>query len=253
MKKVLLVGELNEIMRSLNECLSEDFQIQMCSEETEHVQGMLKIVKPDLIIVSQIGIEEVDKVLFDFLQKEYTKIPVLIIGKREDWSQCREYCQTEQFDKLFRPIVKDELVAKCYDMLHIIHKTNNRYYDHVLKKILVIDDSSIVLRNIKAILSDKYEVFVATSGEMALKMIPNKNPDLILLDYEMPGWDGRKTFQMFLQDEFAKDIPVVFLTGVAEREDVYAVLKSMPHGYILKPPNKDKLLETIKDVLNGDR
>lgn len=249
MKKILLVGELNEIMRSLNECLLDDFQIQMCSEQIENVQGMIKIVKPDMIIVSQIGIEEVDRELFDWLQEKCSKIPVLIIGKREDWNQCRQYCESEQFDKLFRPIIKTDLLAKCYEMLNIQNAVYHSYHEQEPQKILIIDDSPIVLRNIKSLLDDKYTVFIATSGELGLQMIPNKEPDLVLLDYEMPGWDGKKTFEMMKEDEFAKDIPVIFLTSVSNREDVYAVLKSVPNGYILKPPDKEKMLEIIRSVL----
>lgn len=57
MKKILLIGKLNEIVRSLNECLMNDFQVQLCSEELENIKGMYKIVKPDMVVVSQIGVE----------------------------------------------------------------------------------------------------------------------------------------------------------------------------------------------------
>lgn len=52
MKKILLIGKLNEIVRSLNECLMNDFQVQLCSEELENIKGMYKIVKPDMVVVS---------------------------------------------------------------------------------------------------------------------------------------------------------------------------------------------------------
>lgn len=76
--------------------------------------------------------------------------------------------------------------------------------------------------------------------------------DLILLDYEMPGMDGKATFEAILADEFAKDIPVVFLTSIADRKQIYAVLKSYPAGYILKPPDKEKLFSTIETVFQRE-
>lgn len=250
MRKVLLVGELNEVMRSLNECLVDDFQIQISSEEIENVKRMVKIVKPDMVIVSQIGIEKVDRELLEWFQDNYPDLPVLIIGKREDWKRFHQLCESEQFAQLFRPVEKQDILAKCYEMLkiqnNIYHKT---YYVKEPKKILIIDDSAFLLRNMKALLSEKYTVFVATSGEQGIRMIPNKRPDLILLDYEMPGLNGKKTFDIMQADELMRDIPVVFLTGIAEREDVYAVLKSLPNGYILKPPNKEDLFERIYAVL----
>ena len=50
---------------------------------------------------------------------------------------------------------------------------------------------------------------------------------MILLDYEMPGMDGKETFE-----------------AIQENND----MKSIPAGYILKPPDRDKLLDTIEDV-----
>ena len=77
MKKVLLVGELNEIVRSLNECLADDFQVQLCSEELANVQAMVRIVKPELIIICQIGVEEIDSAIFTWIREKCAGIPVL--------------------------------------------------------------------------------------------------------------------------------------------------------------------------------
>lgn len=119
------------------------------------------------------------------------------------------------------------------------------------KKIMVVDDTPLVLRNMKNILDTKYTVFVATSGQQALKMIPEKEPDLLLLDYEMPGMDGKQVYETMLANESMKDIPVVFLTGTSDSKAVYSILKSNPAGYILKPADKEKVLETIEKVFQG--
>ena len=61
--------------------------------------------------------------------------------------------------------------------------------------------------------------------------IGKKRPDLILLDYEMPVCDGRQTLEMIRADEELKDIPVIFLTGVNDREHIESVLSLKPAGY----------------------
>lgn len=249
MKKILLVGELNEIVRSLNECLVNDFQVQLCTGQLENVKAMMSIIKPDLIVVSQISVELVESTIFDWLIEQKTEIPVLIISASEKWQQIKPYCEKEQFHNIFRPVAKKDLVEKCYHMLRISKAVHSVEDIRSPKKILVVDDSPLVLRNIKAILEKEYTVFLATSGEQALSMMLSKQPDLVLLDYEMPGMDGKTTFELMLEDEFAKEIPVIFLTSIAERKQIYAVLKSFPAGYILKPPNKDILLRTIEEVL----
>ena len=88
--------------------------------------------------------------------------------------------------------------------------------------------------------------------EKGLAVAKKKHPDLILLDYEMPGWDGRETLEKIREDEEISDIPVVFLTGMADMEHISAVLKLSPAGYLLKPAEKEKLLGTIEEVLKAN-
>lgn len=254
MKKILLVGELNEIMRSLNECLVQDFQVQICAEESENIKGMLKIIRPQLLIINLVGAENLDEAIFDWLQEKYPKLPVLLIMVWEERAKYKElYSEKEQFHEMFRPVAKSDLVEKCNELLGVknVKKINSGSGMRIRRKLLLVDDSPLQLRNMKAILEKKYEVFLATSGEMALKMIPQKQPDLILLDYDMPGMSGKKTFELIKEDNDMADIPVVFLTAVAERDRIYEVLPSRPAGYILKPAERDRLLETIEDVLRG--
>ena len=72
-----------------------------------------------------------------------------------------------------------------------------------------------------------------------------KRPDVILLDYEMPVCDGKQTLEMIRSDEDTKDIPVIFLTGLGDMEHIKSVLALKPAAYILKPANKDSLMEKI--------
>ncbi len=255
MKKVLLVGELSEIVRSLNECLEDDFQVQLCSEELTNVQAMVKIIKPDLIIICQIGVEEIDNAMFAWLQEKCSGTPVLGITTSDGWKQCRGFYKSEQFDVLFRPVAKNELLKKCHEMLQSdgLGEPEREVIENLQrkKKIMLVDDSALLLRKMKSMLEKQYEICLAKSGEQALKMIPKENPDLILLDYEMAGMDGKDTFEAMKEDEDMRFIPVVFLTSVADRQSIYSVLKSKPDGYILKPPDEERIRETIEEILGG--
>ena len=119
------------------------------------------------------------------------------------------------------------------------------------KSILAVDDSGMLLRSVKAMLEKTYDVSVATSGKMAIAQAKKKRPDLILLDYEMPEWDGKRTLEEILADEELKDIKVVFLTAVTDRAHIEAVLKLKPSGYLLKPIEQAKVMDTIEKVLSG--
>lgn len=124
--------------------------------------------------------------------------------------------------------------------------------DNVTKaKIMVVDDDAGTLRNIKSLLSDMYDVVVANSGRKALEIIGMENPDIILLDYEMPLMKGPETMRHIREKRGFENIPIVFLTGVNDRAQITAALAMKPTGYLLKPVNKEKLLNTVLEALNS--
>lgn len=123
--------------------------------------------------------------------------------------------------------------------------------DEGKKRIMIVDDSAVMLRSMKGILDRTYTVYLSTSGKQALQAIPEKQPDLVLLDYKMPEMDGIAVLEAMRADDNMKDIPVVFLTSVADRKTVDSILRLKPAGYILKPPDQSKVLETIKEALRG--
>lgn len=116
--------------------------------------------------------------------------------------------------------------------------------------ILVVDDDKNVLKLLKSALEDRYDVTAIAGGKMALKFLETKTPDLIFLDYEMPVENGPEVFKKIKKLESAKDIPVVFLTGVADREKITEVLSLKPNGYLLKPINMERVNDTIHSLLN---
>lgn len=124
--------------------------------------------------------------------------------------------------------------------------------DNVTKaKVMVVDDDAGTLRNIKSLLSDMYDVVVANSGRKALEIIGMENPDIILLDYEMPLMKGPETMRHIREKRGFENIPIVFLTGVNDRAQITAALAMKPTGYLLKPVNKEKLLNTVLEALNS--
>lgn len=127
-------------------------------------------------------------------------------------------------------------------------KSNDENEDR-RKTILIVDDSPLALRSIKAMVDDKYRVIVATGGERVITMIAKKHPDLILLDYEMPEMNGKMTLEKIREDASMADIPVIFLTAVADKEHIAAVLGLNPAGYFLKPLEREKVLEKVAQVL----
>lgn len=255
MKKVLLIGKLNKTVSNLNKYLTSKFQSQVCTDSLELVQGMVKVSKPELVLVCLVGVGELDRSILDYFRDMKEQLPVLLVGTAEECRYYEQYYREAQFDYVVRPLTQSQLLKKCSQILNL-DGVEEGYDDWGIelnsqgrKKILVVDDSSLALRSIKSMLEKKYDIVVSMSGEKGLALAKKELPDLILLDYEMPGWDGRKTLEELRNDEEVGDIPVVFLTGVDDKKHITAVLEMRPEAYLLKPVEREKLLNTIEEVI----
>lgn len=116
------------------------------------------------------------------------------------------------------------------------------------KCILAVDDNAIVLTRIVNTLSNDYEVVTVNSGARALKYLKEEKPDLILMDIQMAQKDGIETLRDIRAMEDRKDIPVIMLTGVEDKECVLESAKLGIDDYILKPFYSDVLLKRISRV-----
>lgn len=250
MKKILLIGKLNDVVKDVNRYLSNYFHVQLCSENASVWEGMLKVVKPDLVLISLVGAYDIDSYLFYLLSKDYSDIPVITLGTKEECAYFTKFYEETQFENLPRPVENTDIYQAACRRLRIDEAGNGTDRGSAKAHILVVDDNGTTLRTVKAMLEERFEVSIAISGAQAMTSIGKKRPDLILLDYEMPICDGRMTLEMIRADEELCDIPVIFLTGVSSREHINAVLDLHPAGYYLKPPVKDVLIAKIEEVLS---
>ncbi len=250
MKKILIIGNLDNTAKNFSEYLSEDYQVQLCTKQLDNIQAMTGILKPDLVILSYLDLEAGDdQPILDWFREKHAKLPVLILLDSKEAQNHKELFENEQFKKMVSPITRAGLINKCHQLLDTAENAPKKSrFDK--KKILIVDDTPLMLRNFKSMLDMKYDVLLATSGKQALMTIQQEAPDLVLLDYEMPEMNGREVFETMLADDDMAKIPVVFLTSVSDRKAVCAILQSNPAGYILKPAEKEKLLNTIEEVLD---
>ena len=117
------------------------------------------------------------------------------------------------------------------------------------KKLLVVDDDPIALRTVVNWTKDSYKIAAVKSGLAALEALKKEKPDLILLDYMMPGLSGTETLEKIKAHPEFSDIPVIFLTSVTDAEMIKEALKFKPEGYILKSSGKIPLMNKIMEVL----
>lgn len=105
-----------------------------------------------------------------------------------------------------------------------------------MKKVLVVDDSAVDLKNIERIVSDAGAmVITASSGAEAIAKAKDMQPNLIMLDVNMPGLDGFSTARQLGSDPLTKGIPVVFVTSKDQKADRVFAQMLGAKGYVTKP------------------
>lgn len=113
--------------------------------------------------------------------------------------------------------------------------------------ILVVDDTPANLALMNTLLRDTYKVKVANSGERALEIAQSDTPpDLILLDILMPGLDGYEVCRRLKANEATKDIPIIFITAMADVENESMGFALGAVDYISKPFNKTVVKARIR-------
>ncbi len=112
--------------------------------------------------------------------------------------------------------------------------------------ILAIDDDTVILNTVAAILKEGYSVRPFTSGEAAFGHLAYQGADLILLDHRMPGMSGLEVLQKLHDSPAMQEIPVIFLTGALDDESEVHALEMGAVDYIQKPVKPQALLTRVR-------
>ena len=119
-------------------------------------------------------------------------------------------------------------------------------------RILLADDNRLVVKITSAILEDAdYDVSVAWDGLEAINKAYAEEPDLVVLDVEMPKINGYQVCRLLKDDEITRDIPIVMLTGRDQQSDKFWGLKTGADAYVTKGFKPDQLLGVIKEQMEA--
>ncbi|MCR5509315.1 MAG: response regulator [Lachnospiraceae bacterium] len=265
--KVMVTGKNRKIASDISDHLVSDrgYSVIKCASSKEALFNRVPAEMPHIIIIC-LGDETTETVsVFDVL-KECTKmggITIIVIANDADQKLFINNTKLERMFFMSRPV---SLFA-FYEKLNEIEKTveegqkngstlitefvNPHASDLPPRKhILVVDDDSEQLFNIKEQLKEFYEVTLVPSGEAALKFMSRHRVDLVLLDHMMPVMNGPQVLEHMRMIPALEHVPVVFLTGVTEKDTVVKTLVDYkPQGYIVKPSTKSELVAKIIDIM----
>lgn len=252
MSKIIFIGKFNNLFEDINDYMSKYFNVQVCVDNLYMLQSILKLSRPDLFMINMVGIGDHKEKILNELKYNYANIPLICLEAESAPMSEEELIDIERHQTLTLPVDNEDIVKGICGQLGLKYDTDNKSVDeekYERKCVLAIDDNVFQLRMLNEILKDKYDVQLATSAMKALTLIGKRKPDLIILDYDMPICDGKMAFEMIKGTEEAKDIPVIFLTGVRDTEHIKAVIDLHPAGYLLKPAKGDVILEEIEKHL----
>ncbi len=268
--KMLLTGRNKSVIDDFFQQTDDAFETLTTSVRYADVVRHLNYYEPDIFVYciyneSMDAFSQMTNIKNQLNQRE---IPFVLIGSKEDCEEFGRITVRVADLVLVKPLTAEAITMQILNFMTVwnklkaerakTQKQEQRTQDGEVmeeaevsnkKHILVVDDSPIMLKTLKENLRDDYNIATAISGKVALKFLEKKKTDLILLDYEMPEESGPVVLEKIRGNDAIKDIPVIFLTGVTDSGKIKEALVLKPQGYLLKPINREKLLEAITRVL----
>ena len=126
----------------------------------------------------------------------------------------------------------------------------NRVGAMAIRKILIVDDSPTERHVLNDMLTKAgYEVVTSDNGEDAILKAKSLKPDLILMDVVMPGLNGFQATRAISRDPETRAIPIILCTSKSQETDKIWGMRQGARDYIVKPVNRDELLEKIAAIV----
>lgn len=275
-KRILVLGDNEAMIDDMFSMLATYYDLVTSSIRLEDMENHMTFFEPDLLLLATAGEgKNMQKVIT--LKRRLTRENIIfaVCGSQETCHNFQKISGAMADLILARPITADkirELIEEKLEEADLLQEPGGAIpgkassggasiqslipglgdvseapapAENVRKHVLVIDDDPMMLKIVKDHLHDNYDVATAVSGKVAYKFLEKKKTDIILLDYEMPGENGPAVLKNLRQNPEIASIPVIFLTGVADRDKIREVLSLKPQGYLLKPIDKEKLLGTL--------
>ncbi|MFH1254949.1 MAG: response regulator [bacterium] len=120
-------------------------------------------------------------------------------------------------------------------------------------KILLVEDDSFLIGMYAAKFEiENFKVIMADGGERAVRLALKEAPDIILLDILLPGMNGFDVLSQLKSEKITKDIPVILLTNLSQRDEIEKGLRMGAEDYLIKAHfMPSEVVDKIKKVLSG--
>ena len=265
--KVLVTGKNRKVAKDVCEHLQADrgYVTVKCDPNKTALFDLMLGELPKVVIICLGDETSVTVQAYNVMKSALRQgnITTIVVTDAEDEKLFIKYTELERVLFLSRPISLFALYEKLNEIEETLEGEKEKNLatfrefvnddpdkGHKRNSIIVVDDDTEQLLVIKEQLEEFYDVTCVKSGDAAFKFLAKKSCNLILLDYLMPDLDGPEVLRNIQDTKAWADIPVIFLTGVSEKNKVLQTLAELrPQGYIIKPSKKSEIVAKIIDVL----
>jgi len=251
-RKIIYVDDVNFSLVSVKSRLKEHYEFYLV-QSAARLFEILEYFNPDLILLDinmpgMNGYETLKKLKAD---SRYANIPVIFLTGRGDRQSVLEGVSLGAADYVCKPFSDPELIGRIERQFNPDKRKDPLKKNSNRPSVIYVDDVNHNLISVKSRLKDNYEIYPFQSVAAMFEMIDFINPNLILLDINMPGMNGYEAIEKLKTDSRYLDIPVIFLTGKDDKESMIKGFSLGAADYVPKPFSDAELIKRIDNQLNS--
>ncbi|MCL2086078.1 MAG: response regulator [Oscillospiraceae bacterium] len=245
-KKIIAVDDVAFHLLATRERFKAYYDI-FPAQSAADMYDVLKKITPDLILLD-INMPDVDG--FELLKRlksseSYRKIPVIFLSAKNAREDLIKAMRLGAVDFIKKPY-SDADFMECVD-----YHLNPEKPDDAKAIILAVDDNPSILKTVRYLLGDTYNVYVLSEPTKVASFLDMVTPDLFLLDCKMPELSGFDVISIIREQPAHKTTPIVFLTSENDIDTISEAIKLGASDFMLKPINDKILSEKIAPQLEG--
>jgi len=239
-KTIIIVDDVSFFLYSTSERLKK-FHDVFIAKSAEALFALLDKMTPDLILLD-INMPDVSGFeIFEKLKEDtrYYNIPVIFVSSKDDRESIIQGLELGAADYITKPFEISELVNRINDLFNFEFSPDNK------ARILVVDDSPSILKSVNHILSGDYLVYVTPKPEHVRMMLKKIDPDLFILDCNMPVLTGFDLVPIIRSVSGHEETPILFLTAEGTKDNLFASITVGASDFLVKPIDELVLREKI--------
>ncbi|MCL2018809.1 MAG: response regulator [Oscillospiraceae bacterium] len=239
-RKIIMVDDVGFLLLSAKERLKERYEI-FPATSAETLFGILENIEPEIILLD-INMPNVDG--YETIQKlkadsRFADIPVIFLTSKSDKDSLIKGKNLGAVDFITKPFTDAVLIES------IEYQLDPKKREHNKPLILAVDDNPSILKAVNSILNQQYTVRTLTNPEKLQGLLKVLTPDLFLLDCKMPILHGFDLIPIIRGFKKHEETPIIFLTSEGTVDYISTAISQGASDFIIKPINKDVLLEKI--------